>query len=126
MRMHLARLSFLTILAAVPVTAAAQSSDYVVTAAEWGPAQASAVVDSGGTVVFAHAGAGVAVVRSSARDFLTRLRGKSAIQDVRKDVVVQWQVPSVGGTVTADFTNTANNDRYFNNIQWAPQAVDAP
>jgi subtilisin family serine protease len=68
----------------------------------------------------------VAVVRSSAPDFAPRLKQSSAIQDVQADRLIAWQHPRVGGTVTAQFTNPPNNDRYFNNIQWAPQAVDAP
>lgn len=125
MRMNTIRVGLMACLLAVPLAAAAQT-DYVVTAPGWGTAQAAAVTAAGGTVVFGHDGAGVAVVRSSAPDFLARLRSSSAIQDVRQDVMVAWQSPSVGGTVTGDFTNTANNDRFFNNIQWAPQAVDAP
>ena len=125
MRMNTVRVGLLACLLAVPLAAAAQT-DYVVTAPGWGSAQSAAVAAAGGTVVFGHDGAGVAVVRSSAPDCVARLRTSSAIQDVRQDMMVAWQTPSVGGTVTADFTNTANNDRYFNNIQWAPQAVDAP
>lgn len=28
--------------------------------------------------------------------------------------MVAWQHPAVGGTVEGDFTNTLNNDRFFN------------
>jgi subtilisin family serine protease len=126
MRMHVVRVGFVALLAALPVTAAAQSSDYIVSASGWGPAQAAAVANAGGTVVFGHNGAGVGVVRSSAPDFAARLKASSAIQDVQADRIVQWQQPNVGGTVEAQFTNPPNNDRYFNTIQWAPQAVDAP
>jgi subtilisin family serine protease len=126
MSMRAIRFALVAILAAVPLSASAQSSEYVVSASGWGSAQAAAVAAAGGTVVFGHNGAGVAVVRSSAPDFLARLRASSAIQDVRLDRSVTWQHPSVGGTVTAQFTNTANNDRFFNTFQWAPQAIDAP
>ncbi len=76
--------------------------------------------------MFGHNGAGVAVVRSSDANFLARLRASSAISDARADMVVQWQRPDVGGTIEANFSNPPNNDRFFNTIQWAPQAIDAP
>ena len=126
MRMQIVRAGLTALLAAVPLTAAAQDSDYVVSASGWGAAQAAAVAAAGGTVVFGHNGAGVAVVRSSAPDFAARLKASSAISAVQADRIVVWQQPSVGGTVDAQFTNPANNDRYFNNIQWAPQAMEAP
>jgi subtilisin family serine protease len=126
MRMKCVRVFVVTCLLAVPLTAAAQNSDYIVTASQWGAAQTAAVTAAGGSVVFGHDGAGVAVVRSSAPGFAARLKASSAIQDVQADRLVQWQRPSVGGTIQAQFTNPPNNDRYFNNIQWAPQAVDAP
>src|SRR5204863_9227750 len=126
MRMQVIRVCVVAFLAAVPMTAAAQSSDYIVTASGWGSAQAAAVAAAGGTVVFGHNGAGVAVVKSSAPDFAAKLRASAAIQDVRLDRIVAWQNTKVGGTVDASFTNPPDNDRYFNNIQWAPQAIDAP
>jgi lantibiotic leader peptide-processing serine protease len=126
MRMHWVRLGFFVLFTAVPLTAFAQTSDYIVSATGWGAAQADAVAAAGGSVVFGHHGAGVAVVRSSAPDFAARLKASRAIQDVQADRIVQWQNPSVGGTIEAQFTNPPNNDRYFNNIQWAPQAIDAP
>ncbi len=113
-------------IAVTPAMAAAQDQDYIVSAPRWGDAQAAAVNAAGGAVTFGHDGAGVAVVRLSAPDFLARLRASKAITDAARDVVVAWQRPDVGGTVTASFTNPPDNDRYFNTIQWAPQAVDAP
>ena len=94
MRKHWLRAGLLALLAAVPLTAAAQGSDYVVTASAWGPDQAAAVAAAGGTVVFGHDGAGVAVVRSSAPDFAGRLRASAAIQSVEADRVVDWQQPT--------------------------------
>jgi subtilisin family serine protease len=76
--------------------------------------------------VFGHDGAGVAVATSSAPDFAAQARASNAISSVELDRIVQWQTPSPVETVTADFTNPPNNDRFFNNTQWAPQAVDAP
>jgi lantibiotic leader peptide-processing serine protease len=126
MQTHWIRFGLVAILAAVPITAAAQNSDYVVSAATWGSAQASAVSAAGGIVVQGNAEAGLAIVRSSRPDFASRLRQSAAIDDVRKDTITRWVDPLVGGIVSGNFTNPPNNDRYFNNIQWAPQAVDAP
>ncbi|HWI19491.1 MAG TPA: S8 family serine peptidase [Vicinamibacterales bacterium] len=126
MRMQLVRLGFLALFTAVPLAAAAQTSDYIVTAQGWGAAQAEAVAAAGGTVIFGHDGSGVGVVRSSAPDFLSRIRGSHAIQSAERDVVVSWQRPQTGGTIDADFTNPPNNDTFFNGVQWAPQAIDAP
>jgi subtilisin family serine protease len=124
MHMRAFRVVVVAILAALPLSASAQSSDYVVTAAGWGAAQVDAVAAAGGTVVFGHSGAGVAVVRSSAPDFAARLRASAAIQSVEADQVVAWQQP--GPTVSVDQTAiNPNNDTYFP-IQWAPQAIDAP
>ena len=61
MRMNTVRVGLLACLLAVPLAAAAQT-DYVVTAPGWGSAQSAAVAAAGGTVVFGHDGAGVAVV----------------------------------------------------------------
>ena len=126
MRMHWFRVGLFAVLAALPLTAAAQSSDYVVSAAGWGSTQANAVAAAGGTVVYASSDAGVAVVRSTRADFLSRLRNSGAVESVNKDVTAVWIDPFVGGTINANFSNPPNNDRFFNNIQWAPQAIDAP
>lgn len=109
-----------------PLAAQAQQ-DYVVRANRWGAAQAAAVAAAGGTVVFGHDGAGVAVVRSGAADFAERLRASNAVSTVTEDMVVQWQQPwAAEQQIEADFTNPLNNDRFFNTVQWAPQAIDAP
>ena len=126
MRIHSVRAGLIACLLAAPLTAAAQNSEYVVSAARWGSSQAAAVEAAGGTVVFGHDGAGVAVVRSSAPDFLSKLRASSAIGDVRLDLTARWTNPAVGATIDAQFSNPPNNDRFFNTVQWAPQAIDAP
>lgn len=66
------------------------AATYVVTANGWGAAQNAAVTSSGGTVLRAHAGAGVATVQSDAADFLQKLRAKSAIASVARDRSVRW------------------------------------
>jgi subtilisin family serine protease len=111
---------------AVPSAAAAQERQYVVSAESWGPAQAAAVVAAGGAVVFGHGDTGVALVRSAAPDFLARMRASGVVASAEPDRLVQWQQPRPVQTVKADFTNPANNDRFFNHVQWAPQAIDAP
>lgn len=109
----------------LPATALAQQT-YVISARAWGAAQAAAVEAAGGAVVFGHDGAGVGVATSSAPDFAARVRASGAISSVELDRMVQWQQPGPVETVTASFTNPPDNDRYFNTVQWAPQAVDAP
>jgi lantibiotic leader peptide-processing serine protease len=121
-----ARISIAWLLTLGLSAAAHAQSQYVVSANAWGAAQNKAVADAGGTVKFSHPGAGVAVVESSSPGFLSKLRKSSAIASAELDMVVQWQQPTVGATIEANFTNPPNNDRFFNNVQWAPQAIDAP
>jgi subtilisin family serine protease len=124
MRMHCVRIYLVTLLAAVPLTASAQETEYVVTAGHWGSAQAAAVSAAGGTVVFDHAGAGVAVVRASAPDFAARLRASLAVDSVNVDRVVAWQQPSTMIDATDNAIDPSNDTFYP--IQWAPKAIDAP
>jgi subtilisin family serine protease len=109
----------------LPSYALAQQT-YVLTARAWGPDQAAAVAAAGGTVVFGHNGAGVGVATSSAQDFAARVRASNAIASVETDRLVQWQMPMITVDVDESFTNPPNNDTFFNYIQWAPQAIDAP
>ncbi|MDP2053510.1 MAG: S8 family serine peptidase [Acidobacteriota bacterium] len=110
---------------ALPASALAQQT-YVISARAWGPAQAAAVAEAGGTVVFGHDGAGVGVATSSAPDFAARLRASDAITSVEADQVIQWQLPTATVELDEAFTNPPNDDTFFNGIQWAPQAIDAP
>ena len=119
---HAVRMVLVGVMLAAPLAAAAQDADYVVTASRWGAAQAAAVEAAGGTVLFGHDGAGVAVVRSAAADFAERLRASTAIQQVERDQVVAWQMPS--GNIDAQSVNP-NNDPFYP-IQWAPGAIGAP
>lgn len=109
----------------LPAFALAQQT-YVLTARAWGPAQVAAVQAAGGTVVFGHDGAGVAIATSSTPGFAAQLRASTAISSVEEDRVVQWQVPMTTVDVDEAFSNPPNNDTFFNGIQWAPQAIDAP
>ena len=124
MRIHAIRLTLLALLAAVPLTAAAQDTDYIVTAAGWGAAQAAAVSNAGGSVVFSHAGAGVAVVRSSAANFWARLLSSGVVSAVAADQVVSWTQPTEAITIEDNAINPANDTLYP--LQWAPGAIDAP
>jgi subtilisin family serine protease len=122
MRMNCVRVFVFACLLTVPLTASAQNSDYIVTASQWGAEQAAAVSAAGGSVVFGHDGAGVALVRSSAPDFASRLRASAAISDVQLDRQVAWQLPTID--IAASAINPTD-DPFFA-IQWAPKAIDAP
>ncbi len=100
--------------------ATAEAKTYVVQAGKWGTAQVAAVQAAGGIVVFGHDGAGLAVVEADAEDFAARLKASKAVSRVDEDTVVQWQQPLVGETAITP------GDETFWNIQWAPQAIEAP
>lgn len=105
--------------------AGAEPKSYIVSAAHWGAAQNAAVAAAGGQVSFQHDGAGLAVVTSDRPDFRAALAASGAVQSVDEDMVVQWQQPI--NTVELDESAVnPNNDTYYTNIQWAPQAVEAP
>ena len=98
---------------------------YVLTASGWGKLQAAHVAAAGGTVRFAHAGAGVAVVESSNPQFLSQVLAGGAIRGGALDVEVDWTGPMRSFELEANAVNPGD-DRYFATIQWAPQAVKAP
>jgi subtilisin family serine protease len=105
---------------------AAQAGErYVLTASNWGKLQAAHVAAAGGTVRFAHAGAGVAVVESSNPQFLSQVLAGGAIIGGAVDVEVDWTGPvrSVG---LEEQAIDPSNDTFYSTIQWAPQAVHAP
>lgn len=112
-------------MAAVASGAAAEPKTFVVSAAKWGAAQNAAVAAAGGQVSFQHDGAGLAVVTSENADFAAALKASGAVQSVDEDMMVQWQAPMY----TIDIDESAVNpgdDRFYTNVQWAPQAVEAP
>ena len=98
---------------------------YVLTASTWGKLQAANVAAAGGKVRFAHSGAGVAVVESSNPQFLSQVLASGAIKSGALDVEVDWTGPMRTFDLEANAVNPGD-DRYFNTIQWAPQAVKAP
>ncbi len=108
---------------AAPAFAAEKS--YVVSAARWGQDQDAAVRNAGGSVTYSHDGAGLGVVSSDAPDFADRLRASGAFTGIDEDQVVQWQQP-VNEVLLEDAAVNPNDDTFYTNIQWAPQAVNAP
>lgn len=116
---------FATFALALSSLAGAEPKTYVVSASRWGAAQNAAVAAAGGQVVFQHDGAGLAVVTSEGPDFAAALSASGAVQRVDEDMVVQWQQPT--NTVVLDEAAVnPNNDTFYTNLQWAPQAVEAP
>jgi subtilisin family serine protease len=109
------------------LTGIAEAQDqFVLTASTWGAAQEQAVANAGGSVLFSHAGAGVAVVQSSARDFLAKIRKAGAITSAELDRMVRW-TPADPETLTIDAqAEQPPPDTFFSTIQWAPQAIGAP
>lgn len=118
--------SALALLAVLVPSAAVAQQTYVLTARSWGPAQVAAVTAAGGVVAFGHDGAGVGVATSDALDFAWRVRASAAIASVEADRLVQWQLPLITADLDEAFTNPPDDDTFFNGVQWAPQAVDAP
>ncbi len=107
----------------------AMAADYVLTAGQWDASRQAAVEAAGGTVRYAHAGAGVAVVSSERADFLAAVRAQPGISGAAPDRVVQWQQPTEV-TMTEEEAaslsagNPFTNPRY--SLQWAPASVEAP
>jgi len=104
--------------------AGAQAATYVLHAPNWGAKQSAAVAKAGGTVVFSHDGAGVAVAESSNPAFMKTVRASGAVAGGALDRVVEWTEP-MPREVLPDAINPSD-DHYFNTVQWAPQSVEAP
>jgi subtilisin family serine protease len=104
--------------------AGAHAATYVLHAPNWGAKQSAAVAKAGGTVVFSHDGAGVAVAESSNPGFMKALRASGAVAGGALDRVVEWTQPMA----TEPLPDAVNpgNDTFYNTIQWAPQSVEAP
>ena len=121
---NLVRVALVSALTVVGSSTAFAQQQYVLTASSWGPAQNAAVASAGGTVTFAHAGAGVAVVQSSAPNFLGRVRASRAVTTADADVVIRWQ-PDVTNISVEETAIDPTNDTFYP-IQWAPGAIQAP
>jgi len=119
------RTSLLTLVMAIVAATAidAAAKDFVVDASKWGQKQQQAVEAAGGTVVFAHADAGLGVVTSEVPEFAERLRASGAFLSVDEDVVVKWQPPVREVAFEAAVTP---GDETFIAAQWAPAAIHAP
>lgn len=113
-----------TVIGLTGSTTAFAQDQYVLTASRWGAAQNAAVTSAGGTVTFSHDGAGVAVVQSSAPDFLARVRASKAIATADPDAVINWQ-PDVTPVTIDEAAINPNNDTFYP-IQWAHQAIESP
>lgn len=103
----------------------ALAKGYVIDASQWGSAQEEAVRAAGGAVVYAHAGAGLAVVESDAADFAQRLLATNAVTRVDEDASVQWQAPVPNVDVDQNAINPSD-EPFYRYVQWAPQSVEAP
>lgn len=109
----------------LPSAAGAQAeTSYVLTAGQWGDEQTAAVAAAGGVVTYSHRQTGIAVVSSSAPDFLERALASGKFSDATADQVVQWQIPTP--TVELSANVVTPGDETFINLQWNIKAVDAP
>jgi len=117
------KLAVAGVFAASAVTA--QAATYVLHAPAWGAKQDAAVAKAGGTVTFRHDGAGVAIVESANPGFLNAALVGGAITGGAQDMVVDWTDPTMPNEALPEAIN-ASDDTFFNGVQWAPQAVEAP
>lgn len=110
----------LALVLVIPATAAAQSTDYVLTAPHWGAKQTAAVEAAGGTVVWGHGDSGIGMASSSNPSFLDEVAASKAFKTAAPDVMVQWQpTPPESATITPA-------DETFFPYQWNMQAIEAP
>ena len=102
----------------------AEAGSYVLQANKWGAAQEAAVAAAGGTVVYANAGAGIAVVDSNNAAFADAMKASRTVTDVDADVVLDFEKPVVSEPVELSIANPELET--FAPIQWAPRAIQAP
>ena len=105
-------------------TMSAEAGTYILQANKWGPAQAAAVAAAGGTVVYASAGAGMAVVDSSNPGFADAMKASRTVTQVDADVVLNFDQPNPMLEIEENAVNPG--DEGFWNAQWAPRSIDAP
>jgi len=110
---------------ALAATGVQAQQTYVVQASSWGAAQEAAVRAAGGSVRFAHAASGVAVVEAANVDFSALAAAAPALSSVSADRVVQWTPALRSVDASENFGNPVDN-RFYAGVQWAPQAVQAP
>jgi subtilisin family serine protease len=102
----------------------ANAGTYVLQANKWGATQEAAVAAAGGRVVYASAGAGIAVVDSDNAGFAAAMGASRTVSNIDADVVLNFDVPkSYEMQEEAGVTLTSET---FWNLQWAPRAIEAP
>jgi subtilisin family serine protease len=104
----------------------AHAGSYVLQANKWGAAQEAAVAAAGGRVLYASAGAGIAVVDSDNPDFAAAMKASRTVTDVDADVVLDFQMPKVSEETMVDASILNPAGETFWAAQWAPRAVQAP
>lgn len=102
----------------------AEAGTYILQANKWGAEQAAAVAAAGGTVRYASAGAGLAVVDSNNPGFAAALNSSRAVRSVTEDMVLNFKMPGTFGDIDAEAITPGTET--FWNTQWAPKAIEAP
>lgn len=105
-------------------TVQSPEATYVLTASKWNARQTRAVEAAGGSVLWSHAGTGIAAVTSDDPDFLESALDSRAFSGAAMDQMVEWQ-PQVR-SLTMDEAGVTPGDEGFFGLQWNMQAIDAP
>jgi subtilisin family serine protease len=103
--------------------AVASAADFVLTAPQWGKKQDRAVAAAGGTILWSHAGTGLASVSSDNPDFLASVEASKAFRSMAEDMMIQWQKPS---PVRQSDINPDDEYFYSQGLQWNMAAIEAP
>jgi len=111
-------------LLAAAAACSVQAGSFVLQAPAWGAAQKAAVEAAGGSVSYSHA-SGLAVVSSSAPDFLAKVLRGGAVTSGAPDMALQQAPVRVVELSAEEASSVVVSDNFYS-IQWAPQAVGAP
>ncbi len=90
----------------------------------WSPAEDLAVAAAGGTVLYRHAGSGLAIATSASPRFVRDLRSKGI--KAQPDMTVQWRPAMPTSEVVLEDEAVTPGDETFINTQWNYLAVEAP
>ena len=101
----------------------AEAGSYVLQANKWGAAQEAAVAAAGGRVVYASAGAGIAVVDSDNPGFAVAMSASRSVATVLEDAVLTFDVPTPAIEFEAAAVDLTNETFY--NAQWSLKALQA-
>lgn len=112
------------VVALLAVAANASAKEFVMVGAHCGP-MSDAVKAANGVMLSCHEGSGIATAASDTADFAAKVKASGATSLLVEDMMVQWVGPEKTNDLTEQGVNP-NDDTYFRNIQWAPQAVQAP